>query len=217
MNLSKASIKDVLASVKQSEKFLSRIGIDISNQEKCLSEALAEKDIDVDSVLVTLKLLNEVGEPDVHWLLEPTANLVKHITTKYHNRHRVQLPRLISLAEQVEHINRDSPCCPLGLADYLRNMYKELLAHMESEEQILFPFLVDEKKTYVFTQVSLTIHNHDHEVKKLADIDELTNGLTPPKAAGDVWEALYVGLKDFKQELMEHVRLENDILFNKVG
>jgi regulator of cell morphogenesis and NO signaling len=217
MNLSKASLRDVLACVRHSKILLSRIGIDLSDEEKILSDALAERKVDVNSVLPTLDILNGLDEQDIHWMLAPTKNFVNYIKAKYHNHHRIHLPKIIALAEQVECQNRDSLYCPVGLADYMKNMHKELLAHMESEEQILFPFLADEKQTYIFTQVSLAIHNHDHEIGQLTEVNELTNGLTLPENAGYVWETLYAELKDFKGELMEHVRLENDVLFRKVS
>jgi regulator of cell morphogenesis and NO signaling len=122
---------------------------------------------------------------------------------------------LISLARQVELKNIENPYCPVGLTDYLRNLHNDLLAHMEKEEQILFPFLSDEKMSYIFTQVSLAMHNHDHEIHMLSKIDELTNRLTLPENADKEWKILYFELTIFKADLLEHIRLENDILFDK--
>lgn len=215
MNLSKLPLKEVLSCVRHSDAFLKKVGIDIANSGRTLSEALAEKNIDENSTVATLNLLSEIGDGDIHWLLEPTSNLINHIKDRYHNHHRLQLPALISLSAQVEQKNIENPFCPIGLTDYLRNLHNDLLAHMEKEEQILFPFLSDEKMSYVFTQVSLAMHNHDHELHTLSGIDELTNRLTLPESADEIWKKLYVELAIFKADLLEHIRLENDILFEK--
>lgn len=105
----------------------------------------------------------------------------------------------------------------IGLTDYLNNLPNDLLKHMEKEEQTLFPLLSDEKMSYVFTQISLAMHNHDHdhEINMLSKINELTNRLTLPKNADQAWIKLYVELANFKADLLEHIRLENDILFKK--
>lgn len=216
MNISKSSLQDVLSTIAHSDIFLGKIGIDIiNNKDKLLSELLAEKNLDKNSVLATLSLLNELGDEDIHWLLEPTSTLINHIKNRYHNHHRLQLPILISLARQVELKNYNNPDCPVGLSDYLNELYEDLLKHMENEEKILFPFLSDKKNMQVFAQVSLAMHNHDHDIHILDKIDELTNKFGLPGDADDLWKKLYVDLKNFKADLLEHIRLENNILFEK--
>jgi len=212
----KSSINDVLSNIRCSDIFLPKIGVDIFvDKDKRLSEVLAEKNININSTFATLNLFNEVADIDMHWLLEPTANLIEHIKSRYHNRHRLQLPILISLAQQVELTNQENSLCPTGLADYLKRFHNDFLMHMENEEQILFPFLTEKNTSYSFTQVSLAMHNHDHDIHILKKIDWLTNNLTLPEHAKKVWKKLYVGLVDFKEDLLEHIRLENDILFEK--
>ena len=216
MNLTKSSINDVLSSISRSDVFLTKIGIDlVADKNRMLSEVFVEKNIDVNSTLATLDLIGEVSDEDLHWLLEPTANLINHIKSRYHCRHRIQLPQLISLAKQVENNHQGNPFCPVGLTGYLNDLHEDLLVHMEREEQILFPFLCEKKMSYVFMQVSLAMHNHDHDIHALNRIDELTNELVVPQDADEIWKKLYLELAVFKTDLLEHVRLENDILFEK--
>lgn len=215
MQLSKSSITDVLANVKHAGTFLEKIGVVTTDKQKTLSEALAEKNIDVNAAIATLNLLNRVEEGDIHWLMEPTANLINHIKNRYHNRHRLQLPMLVALAEEVELNNQQNLYCPVGLAKYLNELHNDLLIHMENEEKILFPFLAENKNFCVFSQVSLAMHNHDHDMYVMGKIDEITNKFLLPEDAGETWKLLYVELKNFKDDLMEHIRLENEILFEK--
>ncbi|MGL1180974.1 hemerythrin domain-containing protein, partial [Vibrio parahaemolyticus] len=69
----------------------------------------------------------------------PTSALIDHILTRYHARHREQLPELIRLARRVESVHGDRPECPRGLADHLETMQQELESHMQKEEMVLFP------------------------------------------------------------------------------
>jgi regulator of cell morphogenesis and NO signaling len=214
LNLSKSSVNDVLKNIRNSDILLKNIGIDVAQSgDRVLSDVFLEKKIDKDSAISMLKLLNKLSDTDIHWALEPTVNLINHIMNKYHKGHRMQLPALISLARQVEIKNNCSPYCPYGLADYLDELHNDLLVHMEKEEKILFPFLAEEKMSCIFTQVSLAMHNHDHEIHMLDKVGELTNNFILPSDADDTWKQLYVQLENFKDELLEHIRLENDLLF----
>jgi regulator of cell morphogenesis and NO signaling len=42
---------------------------------------------------------------------------------------------------------------------------------------------------------------------------DVTNGITLPRGACTTWRALYLGLGAFREDLMEHIHLENNVLF----
>ncbi|MDP3377867.1 MAG: iron-sulfur cluster repair di-iron protein, partial [Brevundimonas sp.] len=50
------------------------------------------------------------------------AELTRHIETRYHARHREQLPALAAMAERVETVHADDTQVPAGLAALLRQM-----------------------------------------------------------------------------------------------
>jgi regulator of cell morphogenesis and NO signaling len=58
---------------------------------------------------------------------------------------------------------------------------------------------------------------NDHELhgEHLATIRALTNNLTLPPDACATWKALYNGLQTLEAELMQHIHLENNILFSR--
>jgi len=43
---------------------------------------------------------------------------------------------------------------------------------------------------------------------------ELTQQITPPANACNTWRALYSGLDEFVRDLMQHIHLENNVLFS---
>ena len=49
----------------------------------------------------------------------------------------------------------------------------------------------------------------------IARLEELTDGITLPRAACNTWRALYAGLKTFREDLMQHIHTENNILFER--
>jgi regulator of cell morphogenesis and NO signaling len=52
----------------------------------------------------------------------------------------------------------------------------------------------------------------DHS-RSLARLREVTADLTAPPEACTTWQALYLRLRRLSDELMEHIHLENNILF----
>jgi regulator of cell morphogenesis and NO signaling len=54
----------------------------------------------------------------------------------------------------------------------------------------------------------------DHK-KNLETLRTLTAGYQPPFEACVTWRALYLGLQQVEQELMEHIHLENNVFFQR--
>lgn len=48
---------------------------------------------------------------------------------------------------------------------------------------------------------------------QLEELLALTNNITPPADACNTWRALYRGLLEFRDDLMQHIHLENNVLF----
>ncbi len=181
-----------------------------------LVDACRSAGIDPATVLAELTDLEagESGEEPVHWAAEPLGKLVDHIQTKYHEAHRRDLPALVAAARKVERVHADKPHCPHGLADHLAHVEAEMYAHMAKEEQILFPAISHgHRGPSVHMPIRVMMHEHEEHGSNLDRIRELTGDLIPPEGACRTWRALYAGLAQLEAELMEHIHLENNVLF----
>ena len=54
---------------------------------------------------------------------------------------------------------------------------------------------------------------HDQHGEALQRILDLTANITPPSNACNTWRALYRGLDELRNDLMQHIHLENNLLF----
>ena len=149
------------------------------------------------------------------WNTQPQDQLIDHLLARYHARHREQLPELIRLASRVEQVHGERDNCPNGLADHLRDMQQELESHMLKEEQILFPVLLDGLGARAAAPISVMRMEHDHHGEELAKLEALTHGITLPRGACNTWRALYLGLQTLREDLMAHIHLENNVLFER--
>ena len=139
--------------------------------------------------------------------------LIEHIIARYHEVHRAQLPELIRMARRVEAVHRDNPNTPHGLADALETMEQELLMHMHKEEAVLFPMLRAGGNSFVSQPIAMMRHEHNDHGEALEHLASLTNDITPPMGACNTWRALYTGLAQLREDLINHIHLENNILF----
>ena len=145
--------------------------------------------------------------------INDAAELTRYIETRYHQRHRAQLPQLAELAERIETVHSGDDNVPAGLADIVRRMIGEMEVHMKKEELILFPAIRKGGMPGLENPIAVMRADHDNHDRDIAAIRRLTKGPTLPENACGSWSALYAGLEEFLSDLAEHMRLENDVLF----
>ena len=143
---------------------------------------------------------------------DPTA-LTRHIETRYHARHREQLPQLVAMAERVEDVHFGDDGVPEGLSALLRQMIGEMEVHMKKEELILFPAIRKGGMPGIENPIAVMRADHAGHEREVAEIRRLTANLSLPDGACGTWTGLYRGLEEFTRDLTEHMRLENEVLF----
>jgi regulator of cell morphogenesis and NO signaling len=179
-----------------------------------LREAAAGKGLDAQAIAERLEALRGIESGDGRdWTRVPVDVLIDHILNRYHARLREQVPELIRLARRVEQVHGDRPECPRGLAEHLEAMEQELESHMLKEEQVLFPMLMRGMGGMAGGPIAVMRGEHDQHGEELRRLEALTDGITLPRGACNTWRALYLGLATLREELMEHIHLENNILF----
>ncbi|ABV94040.1 putative regulator of cell morphogenesis and NO signaling [Dinoroseobacter shibae DFL 12 = DSM 16493] len=145
--------------------------------------------------------------------LHDPAELTRYIETRYHARHRDQLPLLAELSAMVEAVHIDDPRAPAGLAAVLDRMIGDMEVHMKKEELILFPAIRNGGGPGIENPIAAMRADHDNHAFELSEIRRITGGPDLPDDACGSWTRLYRGLEEFMDDLQEHIRLENDVLF----
>ena len=180
---------------------------------RLLDDACRERGLDAAAILQEIAAAAPLSTDLPRWDREPLPKLVDHIVSTYHVRLRRDLPDLIEMARRVERKHGDKPACPRGLTTHLEGMLDALLDHMQKEEQILFPMVVRGAGRSAAGPVHVMEMEHDHHREDLVRLRAITDDLRPPAAACATWRALYAGMGQLEQELMEHIHLENNVLF----
>ena len=141
------------------------------------------------------------------------ADLIAFVLERYHATHRRELPELQHLARKVEAVHADREACQHGLHHLLMRMGIELDAHMQKEEQVLFPLLLASGGGCTpFAIQRMRIEHEDHE-ELLSALRTLTDGFRPPDDACGSWRRLYSGCEKLYADVEAHIALENTVLF----
>lgn len=211
---SDATLADLASSWAGASRVFQRHDLDFCCQgRRTLADACRERRLPVDDLLAELRAeLVPVAAVD-DWRERPLVQLIAHVVDRYHARHRSELPRLLAMAEKVERVHGDKPGCPVGLAAHLRETAHDLVQHMQKEEAVLFPMLVAGAGMRAWAPIQCLTEEHDEHGRALARMRELAHGFVPPPHACGTWRALYAGLAELEREVMEHVHLENHVLF----
>jgi regulator of cell morphogenesis and NO signaling len=177
-----------------------------------LTQALADKGLDRSVVMNELAVLQR---PDGIVTAADASSLIDHIMERYHAVHREQLPELIRMARRVEAVHREHPHVPAGLADMLEEAEQDLLSHMMKEENILFPMLRAGGNPFVTQPIGVMRAEHIQHGAMLEQLMSLSNNAEAPQGACNTWRALYAGIAQLHDDLINHIHLENNILFSQ--
>lgn len=175
-----------------------------------LADAVRKRGLDIGIVEEVLAALDP-GKPAAP--PEATSALIDHIVRRYHETHRRELPELVRLARKVEAVHADHPEAPRGLADALEAIQAELGEHMQDEEAEVFPLMRQQYDTKAELQTARMRHDHDRHGELLRRLETVAHGFVLPEGACRSWEALYVGTDKLVDDVMEHIHLENNVLF----
>lgn len=159
-------------------------------------------------------------EPD--WTTAPVADLIDNIVRQHHDYLREELPRLLKKAERVAAVHGANHPETIEVLNVYREMKDEFEEHMGKEEGVLFPWIrgLEQGKgappfpgMKMEQPIECMMHDHDKTGNAFEQLEQLTNGYSPPPDACNTYRVLYEGLRDIQLDTHRHVHKENSILF----
>ena len=198
------------------------------NGNRTISEACERKKLDPSQLINELRntIINVEQNIDFNsWELDLLADYIE----KTH--HRYVLTKIEEIKPYLNKVTRvhgeHNP--ELKEIEILFNQSaQELSQHLQKEEMILFPFIrnmvnskMEEKPLFfphfetVENPIAMMKHEHQNEGERFEKIAELSNQYTPPSHACNTYRVTFALLKEFEDNLHQHIHLENNILFPK--
>jgi regulator of cell morphogenesis and NO signaling len=212
-----STLADLAVTHPAASRVFHRYGLDFCcHGRRPLADACAERGLAASGLLDEIKGEDAVAPDLPRWDERPIPELVHHIVDFYHHRLRVELPELVALAAKVEARHAGKASCPRGLLAHLEESWQAVVEHLAKEEQVLFPMILAGRGWMAAGPVHVMEAEHDDHAENLRTIRRLTNDLVAPEEACPTWQALYLRLAAFEAELMDHIHLENNVLFRRV-
>lgn len=229
-NENKPTIGEIVAKDYRKAEVFKKYNIDFCcGGKKTVSQACANKKLN------PLDVENELNQLDA-----PTATLplnfdewdldflVDYILQTHHKYVEKNIPILIDFTMKVSRVHGVNHPKVITIAEKFREVAFEMVNHMNKEEAILFPYikkmaqeLKNGNRSPLFAQGSvqnpIAQMEHEHEVvgDLFKSIRELSDNYTPPAGACTTFKVSYLKLKEFEEDLHQHIHLENNILFPK--
>ena len=162
--------------------------------------------------------------PFNEWSIDFLADYIVHV---HHHYLKNQLPEIKMLLLKFADEHRKKYPYINDLEKIFLSLYNELLPHLQQEEEIIFPYIrqiahaFDGGESYGSLLVKTLrkpieeAMNHEHTSVNLATkkMRELTHDYTTPAQACVSHKVVFLKLKELDNELMQHMHLENNILF----
>ena len=228
MTAATKTVRDIALEQPTAIRVFEQFGIDYCcGGRKPLAEACAAGSLEIEAVIAALEDAEKKPATEVEsWAGRSLQSLSSHIVTKHHAYVKTELPRLALLAQKV--VNRHGstkPELPM-IAAALAQLDDELTQHLGKEESILFPYIALLEQSVplgtarpescfgtVANPIAMMTQEHDAAGGLLAGIRRLSGDFTTPPDACPTFHAFYDGLREFEQDLHQHIHLENNILF----
>lgn len=223
------SIRTIVTTQPSAAAVLQRFDIDLcSHADASLQQACAEVQLSVDQVLEKLSdaAASSDGALPTDLASYSLSRLIQHIVRTHHQYVRRELPPLAQMAQKLAGKHGERAPELRKVEATLDALHGEMLAHLQKEELILFPFITqmeEEAGGYgsparacfrtVAQPISMMIQEHESAEGLVAEMRGLTSEFHAPAGACPTQVALYAGLDQFERDLSRHVHLENDILF----
>ncbi len=226
-NLTTRSIASLVLENHQIVPVLEKYSIDFCCRGKLnLEDVCRERGIELS---VVLKEIDAAGTEETGKqmpLSEMTeTQLVNQIVTTHHYYVKNAMPVIAGHLEKVAFKHGDTFPFMLRVKELFEIIHKEMDQHMKKEEVILFPRILEiEKKAgqlnqfpsrYISDPIAMMEHEHENAGDNLFEIRRLTNNYAVPAGACTTFRICLSELKEFEDDLHEHVHLENNILFPK--
>ena len=160
------------------------------------------------------------------WNVKPLASLIDHIVQTHHSFCRQEAARIAVLfKEAIQEQGKSHPELK-RIRDLFFLMSRDLLMHLQKEEQTLFPYIARVEEAVaqdapvswppfgtVGNPIRMMVLEHVKTDDEMNQIRDLSNNYTPPEGACDSYSSLYKSLSAFDLDMQGHIHAEDNLLF----
>jgi regulator of cell morphogenesis and NO signaling len=224
-----ATIGEIVSKDFRKAEVFKKFGLDFCcGGKKTLQKASQDKGLDI------LEVQKELEKAEHHpavanqnfseWNL---GFLVDYIVNAHHQYVKKAMPVIFEYTQKVARVHGANHPEAVEIANVFEEIVNEMTQHMMKEEEILFPYIkkltlsqdtaIKPPAAFGSVQNPIRMMEHEHEDvgNLIKRINLLSSSYNPPSDACTTFRLSYAKMKEFEEDLHQHMHLENNILFPK--
>lgn len=222
LNLDQVSIAEVALSFPQSLDILKAHDLDYCcGGKRSFRDACRKAGADPESIWRELLQARANSGADNRMRFDTwDVNLLINFIVQHHHEYvRSAIPQIKQLLDKVCKVHGEDSPYLYAIQEHFSDLSEELLGHLPKEEEVLFPlirsqFAADDAAVMSPAgPIQVMEHEHEEAGALIKSIRSLSDNYTPPDFACPTFRMTYVMLEQFDNDLMQHIHLENNILF----
>ncbi len=221
---SERSIGEIVTEDFRAAEIFKNAGIDFCcGGNKSLNTACSEKSIDPEIILTKLEDMEKTpAGNNMNYKDWDISFLADYIVNTHHKFVLKSLPELVFYTQKIANVHGMNHSELNEVADLFIDINRELLQHLQKEEEVLFPAIKEalksnnsEAKAIIKTEIERMSTEHEFAGAAMDKINELTSNYRIPDDACNTYIVSLKLLQQFEDDLHIHVHLENNILYPK--
>ena len=217
------SVSEIALTYPQSLSTLTRHNIDYCcGGKRSLKEACERRGLNPETIWNEI-IHNKKMDTPFHLRLSTwsTPLLIEYIIQNHHEYVREAIVQLKELLDKVYSVHGDDHIELAEIRDDFSDLSEELVTHMHKEEMVLFPAIIrisqnkSDPTSNLESPIRVMEDEHETAGDLMKSIRQLTKEYTIPRDACPTLSMTYKKLEEFDQDLMQHVHIENNVLFER--
>ncbi|MDF2655761.1 MAG: ric [Bacillota bacterium] len=221
-------IGEVVSILPQASEILKEFRIDFCcGGHRPLSEAIKEQNLDEKMLLSKLEKAYEEAKrlnDQVDYREMTSSQLIDYIVGKHHVFVKRVLPEISELTATILRVHGPSHRDLFQVHKLFHTLKTELEQHLIKEEEILFPMIKryeaepsDDLYKNMKETTAETEEEHEAAGDILKELREITAEYTVPQDGCGTYRRTFETLEELEADLFQHIHLENNILFHRLG
>lgn len=207
--------------IRKAEVF-KRMGIDFCcGGNKTLKEVSLEAGVNEEALKYALQSVEKnTLPPSIDYNKWDPGFLADYIVNTHHRYVKDNAELIYNLAAKVAQHHGENHPELISLVQKLALFFQDLLTHLGKEESVLFPAIKEAvsaggNKDFIRQPIIMMQREHALSGEDLTYFRKITDNYRLPEDACNSYRYLFEKMKEFEDDLHQHIHLENNILFPK--